>query len=218
MTVEHALSCKTGSLVHIRHDDVADEWRHLCGTALSPGRVECEPRILSSVSQQVRVAAGDTATPGSSPPTADAPHPPAATEERGDASCHGFWERGRTTIFDMRITDTDTQSYRKEDFAKVLEQHKKEKKDKYLQNCLEMRKDFTPMVYSVDGIAVREARTAEKRLATHLAGKWNCEYSQMVFYVRVRMAIAVVCANFLLICGSRDQSDPDAPSSPTGLP
>ena len=37
MTVEHALSCKVGGLVHIRHDDVADEWRHLCGTALSPG-------------------------------------------------------------------------------------------------------------------------------------------------------------------------------------
>jgi hypothetical protein len=38
-------------------------------------------------------------------------------------------------IFDMRITDTDAQSYRKKEFAKVLEQHEKEKKDKYLQNC-----------------------------------------------------------------------------------
>jgi hypothetical protein len=67
-----------------------------------------------------------------------------------------------------------------------------------------MRKDFTPMVYSVDGIAGREARNTEKRLATHLAGKWNREYSQMVYYVRVRMTIAVVRANSLLICGSRD--------------
>ncbi len=125
-------------------------------------------------------------------------------EERGDASCHGFWERGQTTIFDMRITNTDARSYRKKEFAKVLEQHEKEKKDKYLQNCLEMRKDVTPMVYSVDGIAGHEARNAEKRLATHLAGKWNHEYSQMVYYVRVRMAIAVVRANSLLICGSRD--------------
>ncbi len=31
------------------------------------------------------------------------------------------------------------------------------------------------MVYSVDGIAGREAWNAEKRLATHLAGKWNRE-------------------------------------------
>ncbi|KAL3806424.1 hypothetical protein ACHAXA_007766, partial [Cyclostephanos tholiformis] len=108
MTVEHALSCKVGGLVHIRHDDVADEWRHLCGTALSPSRVEREPPIFRC-------------------------------------------------------------SYQKRDFGKVLLQHEKEKKDKYLWTCLELRKDFTPMVYSVDGIAGREAQNAEKRLATHLA-------------------------------------------------
>jgi len=82
MTVEHALLCKTSGLVHIRHDDVADEWRHLCGTALSPYRVEHEPRIFSCVSRRARNAAGASAS-DSSTPTADAPHPPAATEERG---------------------------------------------------------------------------------------------------------------------------------------
>jgi hypothetical protein len=116
----------------------------------------------------------------------------------------------------MRITDTDARSYRKKEFVKVLEHHEKEKKDEYLQNCLEMWKDFTPMVYSVDGIAGREARNAEKRLATHLAGKWNREYSQMVYYVRVRMAIAVVRANSLLIRGSRDQKRPRRPLIPDG--
>ena len=204
MTVEHALSCKTGGLVHIRHNDAADEWRHLCGTALSPCQVEHQPRIFSCVSRWAQNAAG-AGTPNSLTPTTDAPPPPAATEERGDASCHGFWERGRTTIFDMRIImDTDARSYRKKEFAKVPEQHEKEKKDKYLQNCLEMWKDFTPMVYSVDGIAGCKARNAEKRLATHLAGKWNREYSQMVYYVRVSTAIAVVRANSLLIRGSHD--------------
>jgi hypothetical protein len=34
MTIEHALPCKKVGLVHIRHDDLADEWQHLCGTAL----------------------------------------------------------------------------------------------------------------------------------------------------------------------------------------
>jgi hypothetical protein len=68
--------------------------------------------------------------------------------------CQLPWVLGTwPNVFDMRITDTDAQSYRKKEFAKVLEQHEKEKKEKYLQNCLEMRKDFTPMVYSVDGIA-----------------------------------------------------------------
>ena len=56
----------------------------------------------------------------------------------------------------------------------------------------------------MDGIAGRDARNAEKRLATQLAGKWNREFLQMVYYVRVRMAIMVVQANSLLIRGSRD--------------
>jgi hypothetical protein len=64
MTVEHALCCKVGGLVHIRHDDVADEWRHLCGCALSFGHVEREPRIYSSVSRQQRLDASSDAPSG----------------------------------------------------------------------------------------------------------------------------------------------------------
>ncbi len=131
-------------------------------------------------------------------------------------SCHGFQEHGRTCIFDVRITDTDARSYLKKEFGKVLLQHKKEKKDKYLQTCLEMRKDFTPMVYLVDGIAGHEARNAEKRLATYLASKWNRRYSQMVYYVRVWMLIAVVCANSRLIHRSRDRQQPWCPLIPDG--
>jgi hypothetical protein len=69
---------------------------------------------------------------------------------------------------------------RNKEFMKVLEQHEKKKKDKYCWNCLEMWKDFIPMVYLVDGIVGCNAQNAEKRLATHLAGKWNQGYFQMV--------------------------------------
>ncbi len=69
---------------------------------------------------------------------------------------------------------------------------------------------------TVDGIAGPEARNAEKRLATHLAGKWNREYSQMVYYVRVKMAIVVVRANSLLIHGSHDRKQPRRPLIPDG--
>jgi hypothetical protein len=207
MTVEHALSCKKGGLVHIRHDDVADEWRHLCGIALSPGRVEREPKIYSCVGRRAReagIAVVDTPATGGRDGMQ-------TTEERGDAAVHGFWQRCRTTIFDVRITDTDARSARGRDFAKVLAAHEKEKKNKYLQPCLQMRKDFTPLVYSVDGIAGREARNAERKLATHLAAKWGKGYSEMVHYVRVRMALAVVRANSLLIRGSRDRQRASRP-------
>ncbi len=107
------------------------------------------------------------------------------TGERGDASAHGFWQRGRTAIFDVRITDTQSRSYRNKDYQKVLAQQEKDKKNQYLRPCLEMRKDFTPLVYSVDGIAGREAKNAEKRLAYHLSEKWHKQLPQMVYYVRI---------------------------------
>jgi hypothetical protein len=143
-------------------------------------------------------------------PTASTDQTP-PTGERGDASAHGFWQRGRTAIFDVRITDTQSRSYRNKDYQKVLAQQEKEKKNQYLRPCLEMRKDFTPLVYSVDGIAGREAKNAEKRLAYHLSEKWHKQLPQMVYYVRIRMAIAVVRANSLLIRGSRDRQRPRRP-------
>ncbi len=89
-TVKHALCCKVGSLVHIRHDDVADEWCHLCGCALSFGRVEREPRIYSSVSHQQRLEASSDAPSGEEDnPTAPTDQTP-PTGKRGDASAHGF--------------------------------------------------------------------------------------------------------------------------------
>jgi hypothetical protein len=115
----------------------------------------------------------------------------------------------------MRITDTDARFYRKKEFANVLEQHEKEKKDKYLQNCLEMRKDFMPMVYSVDGIAGCEAWNVEKRLATHLAVKWNREYSQMVG-LGWRSQWSVQTASSFV--AAMINNDPSALSFPTGLP
>jgi hypothetical protein len=111
MTVEHALLCKTGGLMHIRHNDVVDEWRHLCATAFSPSQVEREPRIFSNVSCHAGAAASNTTPPSSSTPTAETLQPPTTTEERGDAGCHRFCERGRTCIFDMCITDKDAKSY-----------------------------------------------------------------------------------------------------------
>jgi hypothetical protein len=87
---------------------------------------------------------------GSSTPTAIPPQTPNTTEERGDVGCFGFWADGRKTIFDLRVTDTNAKSNLPIEVSKVLACQEKEKKGKYLTSCLEMRKDFTPMVYYVD--------------------------------------------------------------------
>ena len=126
---------------------------------------------------------------------------------RGDAACFGFWTRGRDTVFDIRITDCDCATHRGKPYEKVLKEQEDEKKRKYLGTCRELRKDFTPLVYSVDGVPGREARSAERRIAAQLAEKWHRPYSQMVHYVRSRMSIAIVRSNTLLLRGSRNRKE-----------
>lgn len=58
----------------------------------------------------------------------------------------------------------------------------------------------------------KETKLAEKHLAEVLAAKWRKEYSEMVYYVRVWMALAVVRANSLLILyRSRVRQQPRPP-------
>ncbi len=87
-TVEHGLSCKKGGFVGQRHDDVCEELAHLCSMALTPSRISSEPEIfygreLNAAQRTEGEVLGD--------------------EARGDVGAHGFWKRGRTTIFDVMI-------------------------------------------------------------------------------------------------------------------
>ena len=59
-----------------------------------------------------------------------------------------------------------------------------------------------PLVYSVDGVACKEARAYEKRVASLLAIKWDRRYSEMVGFVRGRMSLAVIRSNTMLLCGA----------------
>ena len=138
---------------------------------------------------------------------ADPTHAPyvLANENRGDIAVDGFWKHGRRCIFDVRMTDTECRTTRNQEPEKVLNKCEKLKKAKHLAPCLEQRRDFTPLVYSVDGMAGRETKQAERRAASLLANKWKREYSEMVGYVRARMALAVVRSNTLLMRGSRQR-------------
>ncbi|EJK63679.1 hypothetical protein THAOC_15652 [Thalassiosira oceanica] len=111
-----------------------------------------------------------------------------------------------TAILDFVITDTDAPSYGHQPSKKVLEKAAKRKKDKYLEACRERRRDFIPMAYSVDGLAGKEARAAEKRLASLLASKWDRPYSEMACFVKTRMSLSIVRSISMLLRGSRSSA------------
>ena len=104
---------------------------------------------------------------------------------------------------DCRITDTDAKSYGNVASAKILARHAREKKKKYEEACRERRRDFVPLVYSVDGMPCKEARAAERRIASLLAAKWDRRYSEMCCFVRRRIALLIARSTTLLLRGDR---------------
>ncbi len=207
-SVEHALGCKKGGLVGQRHDDVVDESGELASLALTPSRVSYEPEIFSGkdVVAGQRSEEETTQTTGVGGTNGSKKSNVAGDEARGDVAVHGLWKRGQTCILDVRICDTDAKSYLSSSSEKVLERGAKLKKDKYAKACLERRRSFTPLVYSVDGLACKEAQAFERRVASLLAAKWDRQYSEMVGFVRTRMSIAIVRANTLLLRGARSNT------------
>jgi hypothetical protein len=185
----HAMSCKKGGLVLLRHNDVADEWHHLCAQALTPSAVSDEPLIHRGRAGNERATANGAEE---------------LPELRGDVAVHGFWRRGTTAIFDVRVTDTDAPSYRGQDPHKVLAKHEKEKKDKYVEHCVARRRTFTPLVFSVDGLRGEEASAATKKLASRLSAKWKRTYSQVCGFVRSRLSITLVRTTSQCLRGARD--------------
>jgi hypothetical protein len=170
------MSCRKGGLILHRHNDLVATWGQLCGQAHTPSTVSDEPLIQPSRDAE---GAGTSRTEP-------------APELRGDLAVHGFWTRGTTAIFDVRVTDTDAPSNRNSTPEKVLLRHEKEKKEKYGALCIARRRTFTPLVFSVDGMQGVEATAASRRLASCLAAKWKRTYSEVCGFVRSRLSIALV--------------------------
>jgi hypothetical protein len=185
-TVEHGLSCKNGGFVGQQHDDVYEELAHLCSMTLTPSGISSEPKIfygkdLTVAQRPVNEVFGNKAC--------------------GDVGAHGFWKRGRTTIFDVQVCDTDAKSYGNRNSKNVLEGSACRKKDKYNKACLERHRDFIPMIDLVNGMADKHVWAAEKQIASILAAKWTQQYSQMASFVLTWMCLAIVQSNTLLLRG-----------------
>jgi hypothetical protein len=167
-SVRRALECKSGGLVISRHNEIRVELVDLASRAFTPSAVRDEPKIypcrpaveLRTTDQQpvirnLRKHQG---------------------EERGDVLIRGLWQKGTDAIIDVRITDLDAKTNISRSPMKVLAQHEREKKRKYLEACLDQRRHFSPFVVSTDGLIGKEAQTMLKKLSARLAEKTGKSY------------------------------------------
>jgi hypothetical protein len=161
--------------------------------------VTYKPLINHSTHGKATTNAGNAQRPGPNPPgntgaaNGEEGAIPTAEDEHADptywdVAVDGFWRNGRRYIFDVRITDTECRTIRNLYPFKVLRRCEQLKKEKHLQACHEMRRDFTPLVYSVDADTVINGKVQPKRtkamdIRFHWLGDRECQ-QQFRFYWR----------------------------------
>ena len=92
--------------------------------------------------------------------------------DRGDVLMQGLWKCGEQAVHDRQVVDCNAPSRRNYiNSEKILESCARIKKLKYLRQCVERRRSFALLIYSVDRMAEREAQAFEKRTAHLLAEK-----------------------------------------------
>ena len=73
-----------------------------------------------------------------------------------DLGARGVWKPQAMVLFDICVVDTDAKSYLSHSPVAVLASAEAEKR-KYCDACTEHRATFTPLCFSVDGLARDEA-------------------------------------------------------------
>ena len=165
-SLEHGLNCANGGNLIRRHNEVRDVTGQLA--ALAFPHVTKEP--------VVRHGSGD---------------------EDGlicDLAVRGVWNPQTEALLDVRVVNTDAQSYVTRPVVAVLESIARAKKAKHHQACMDRRADFTPFIVSTDGVIHREAEHFLKRLAARLADKWMTPYGQVMYFIRARLSLTTLRA------------------------
>ena len=101
-----------------------------------------------------------------------------------DLCVRGVWLLQAEALFDIRIIDTDAQSYLGRFPTQVISVAEKEKKSKYLDAAAARCAHFTPVCFSVDGVAGSEVASFLKRLAYCLSARWERSYADIMYWIR----------------------------------
>ena len=76
-------------------------------------------------------------------------------------------------VYDVHVFDINTDSYDGRHPHRILPQHKRHKKGKYIEACLEKQRHFTLLVLYVDGVMGYDKNEEPKKLSASLLTKWD---------------------------------------------
>ena len=198
-TITHALNCKKGGFIHMRHDSIRDFLAGLLEIVQTD--VQIEPPLQPL---QTEVTATNIGNP--------------ADAARLDIRAKGFWRSGQDSYFDIRVTNPLSATAMKIPTSKVYDRNEKEKKRMYNHRVMTVEHgSFTPLVFSVFGTAAPECQVFIKRLLTKIAEKRQERYSDVANWVRCKLSFHCLKACLMCLRGTRVKSKDNYISTDFGL-
>ena len=184
-TTDHALSCKKGGFITLRHNIIRNITATLLREVCHDVRIEPQLQPLSGESFQ-------EATSNK------------ADEARVDVCARGFWATGQMAFFDVRVFNPTARRYINQKLSKTYEINEKEKKKHYNERVLQVEHgSFTPLVMSATGGMGRECRKFYARLAENLSEKRKQNHSLTASWLRRKICFALMNSVCMCLRGSR---------------
>ena len=152
--MSHALSCPTGGLPSVRHDEIRDTLANIL------------TEVCSDVATEPMVPSGD-----------DEKHLDIHT--RGF-----WGGRLEVAFFDVRVFNPFATSAVSTQLHQLYHRHELEKRRKYEELLLEDNCSFTPLIFSTSGVASPLTTTFLCVLATKLSEKTSSSYAQTLSWLR----------------------------------
>ena len=185
--IDHALSCKLGGYVGMRHNRVRDLEAALMKEVCHD--VHTEP-VLQPIDRDARPRRGNL-----------------AEKARLDVAGVGVWGAYEKTFLDIRITHPNCKTHVNQPIQDVYAHHEQLKKREYNERVLQIeRGSFTPIVGSTFGGWGIEADRHHKRIATLIALKKNEEYSDVINHIRTRLRFSILKSVLTAVRGVRGKS------------
>lgn len=182
--VTHAMNCKRGGFVIMRHNDIRDFEANLLKRVCND--VEIEPPLQPLTNEHLERGAINT------------------DSARLDVRARGFWRRGQNAFIDVRVTNPGAATQSQKSIEKILQKHEREKKRAYNERIMNVEHGtFTPLVFTVLGGMGQENEKYHKHLADKIATKSEDDYSKVVNYIRCKVAFIVLRSALLCLRGSR---------------
>ena len=180
--VTHALNCKKGGFVTMRHNNLRDFETHMLS------------KIVNDVEPE----------PESQPVTSEIIEGLSRNASRPDIRARGMWRAGQNAFFYVRLTNTHSPSQIHLTTESVLKKHEQEKKRDYNRRIMNIEYGtFTPLVFSVSGGIGKECSIFHKHIAKRLATKTGERYEKIISTIWCKLSFLILKSALMCVRVSR---------------